>query len=195
MELSPLARQRLERIGKLSPEEQQKLSYEREVEDFLAPFFAGTSSADELWQQVKDRVQKEGSDFLRRTQHRLLDSIRLSTSDADFKRYSDTLLGLETLKDSSSYSTIEMLLGSIASLRQRHADVRQQAYEQLRRQVDQQVRTQSEQARQQGLLMDTEASVEASIKAMPEWRDFMSKQEASAGQALNDYLSRIRDVL
>ena len=195
MELSPLARQRLERIGKLSPEEQQKLSDEREVEDLLAPFFAGTSSADELWQQVKDRVQKEGSDFLRRTQHRLLDSIRLSTSDADFKRYSDTLLGLETLKDSSSYSTIEMLLGSIASLRQRHADVRQQAYEQLRRQVDQQVRTQSEQARQQGLLMDTEASVEASIKAMPEWRDFMSKQEASAGQALNDYLSRIRDVL
>ncbi|MFW6056439.1 MAG: hypothetical protein ACOC9B_03945 [Chloroflexota bacterium] len=195
MELSPLARQRLEKIGKLSPEEQQKLTDEREVEDLLAPFFAGTSSADDLWQQVKDRTEKKDPDFLRRTQNKLLDSIRLNTSDIDFKRYSDALLGLETLKDSSSYSTIEMLLGTIASLRQRHADVRQQAYEQLRRQVDQQVRAQSEQARQQGLLMDTEASVEASIKAMPEWRDFMSKQEANASQALSDYVSRIRDVL
>ncbi len=194
MELSPLARERLERIGKLSPEEQRKLTDEREIEDLLAPFFAGTSNADDLWQQVKDRTQKD-PDFLRRTQSRLLDSIRLNTSDIDLKRYSDAVLGLETLKDSSSYSTIEMLQGSIASLRQRYAEMRQQAYEQLRRQVDQQVRAQSEQARQQGLLMDTEASVEASIKAMPEWRDFISKQEASAGQALNDYLSRIRDVL
>ena len=175
MELSPLARQRLERIGKLSPAEQQELSDERETEAVLSPFFAGTSNADELWQKVK--------------------ALSVHTGEDDFNRMGEALLALETLKGSRAYSTIEMLLGSIASLRQRYAEMRQQAYEQLRQQVDQQVRAQSDEARRQGLLMDTESTVEASVKSTREWHDFISKHDAAAQEALNDYVSRIEASL
>jgi hypothetical protein len=195
MELSPLARARLERIGTLSQTEQQELVDEREVERVLSPFFAGTSTADELWQQMKALAESHGPAVIRRAQLKLLDAMRLQMSEADYARSASTLLALETLKGSSSYSTIEMLLGSVEALRQRYAEVKQQAYEQLRQQVDQQVRAQSEQARRQGLLMNTEASVEASIKATPEWKDFMSRQDAAAEQSLHDYIARIRSSL
>ncbi|HHE41348.1 MAG TPA: hypothetical protein ENL12_01700 [Dehalococcoidia bacterium] len=195
MELSPLARQRLERIGKLSPAEQQELSDERETEAVLSPFFAGTSNADELWQKVKALSEHRGEEIIRRIQMRLLDTVRLHTGEDDFNRMGEALLALETLKGSRAYSTIEMLLGSIASLRQRYAEMRQQAYEQLRQQVDQQVRAQSDEARRQGLLMDTESTVEASVKSTREWHDFISKHDAAAQEALNDYVSRIEASL
>lgn len=195
MDLSPLARERLERIGKLSTSEQQELSDEKEIEKLLAPFFAGTGTTDDLWQEMKALAENRGPDIVRRAQVRLLESVRLNTNDDDFKRATGTLLALETLKGSRSYSTIEMLIGSIDTLRQRHAEVSRQAYEQLRQQVDRQVRTQMEQARGQGLLMDTESTVEAGIKGTPEWREFISRHDAAAEQSLHDYVARIRSSL
>jgi len=192
MDLSPLARERLERIGSLSPDEAQELNNEREAERALAPFFAGTADTDALRQQVKELAESHGPDIVRQAQVKLLDAIRIQMSSEDFQRASDAILTLEKLKGSRTNSTLEMLLGSVSSLRQRYAEVRQQAYEQLRRQVDQQVRAQSDPARRQGLFMDAEASMEASIKSTPEWRDFMSRHDAEAERSLHEYVSRIR---
>jgi hypothetical protein len=195
MELSPLARQRLERIGKLSPAEQQQMVDDRDVDRVLSAFFAGTMSAEDMWREMKSLADTRGPNIVSRAQLRLLDSLSLQTSAGDFKRSSDALLALEMLRGSRTRSTVEMLLGSLVSLRQRYAEIRDQAYQQLRAQVQQQLQAASEQARRQGLLMDTESSIEASIKGMPEWRDFMSRHDASAQQSFDDYVVRIKGAL
>lgn len=122
-------------------------------------------------------------------------TFRLQMADEDLQKRKAALLALETLKPSGKYSALELLLGSILSLKQRYNEVKQQALAQVREQLQDQVRLAAEQARRQGALMDTAATMEANVKASPEWRDFMMRHDAAAQKTLNDYMARIRAML
>ena len=58
-----------------------------------------------------------------------------------------------------------------------------------------QVRAAAEQARRQGVLVDSASTLEATLKASPEWRDFITRHDAAAQKTLDDYLTRIRAML
>jgi len=195
MDLSPRAQERLARIGALSPEEQQRLQQERDLEGVLSPYFTGAATTEDLWQQVKSLTASAGPGIVRQAQERLLATFRLQMSQEDFERRKAALLALETLKKAGKYSAIELLLGSIVSLRQRYEEVKQQALAQVREQMDGQLRAAAEQARRQGVLVDTASTIEASLKASPEWRDFITRHDASAQKTLDDYIARVKALL
>ncbi len=192
MDLSPRARERLERIGSLSDTEQQHLQREHEVEAVLSQFFTSNMTTDELWQQLKSLSATYGAMIVKQTQERIAETIRLQMNDGDFETRKAAVMALETLKDSGSYTTIESLLGSIVSLRQRYNEVKQQALEQVRAQMEGQVRAAAEQARRQGMLVDTASAIEANIMNSQEWREFISRHDAAAQNTLDDYLSRLK---
>jgi len=195
MDLSPRAQERLARIGALSETEQRQLQSERELEAVLAPFFTGTATAEDLWQRVKALSGSAGPEVIRQAQTKIAATVRLQMSDEDVEKRKSALLALETLKPSGRYSALELLLGSVVSLRQRYNEVKQQALEQVREQMADQVRAAAEQARRQGVLMDTASTLEASLKSSPEWRDFIMRHDAAAQKTLEDYLARIRAML
>ncbi len=195
MDLSPRARERLERIGALSDAEQRRIRQESEVEAVLSPYFVGDLTTEELWQQVKSLSTTQGPDVVKLAQERIAETLRLQMNDDDFEGRKSTLLALETLKESGRYSTLESLLSSIVSLRERYNEVKQQALEQAREQMEAQARAAAEQARRQGMVVDTASTIEASIKNSAEWRSFITRHEAAAQQTLDDYLSRLKAML
>jgi len=195
MDLSPRAQERLARIGALTEAEQRRLRHDKETESLLAPFFTGAASAGDLWQQVKALAESTGPEVIRDAQEKIAATFRLQMADEDLQSRKSAILALETLKPSGKYSALELLLGSIISLRQRYNDVKKQAMEQVRAQVEEQVRAAAEQARRQGMVMDTASTVEATLKASPEWRDFITRHDAAGQKTLNDYLARIRAML
>ena len=195
MDLSPLARERLARIGQLSDAEQQKLQRDRELEGVLSSYFTGGSDAEKLWQGTKALSDTHGPGIVREAQEKIIGTLRLQTSDDDFSKRKAAILALETLKGSDRYSAIELLLGSIDALRQRYGEVIRQALDQLRGQMEDQMRGAAEQARRQGMLVDTEGTIEASIKAAPEWQEFMSRHDTSSQQTLHDYVDRLKALL
>jgi hypothetical protein len=195
MELSPIARARLERVGKFTDAQQKAIQRGHDVETMLSAYYTGTANGDGLWQAAKQLSEKHGPDIIREAQSSILNTLKLHTGDEDFERRRAALLALESLKGSDRYSTVEMLLGSIASVRQRFNEVTAQAFEQVKAQMEPQLRAQAEQARMQGMLVDTHSTVEASIKGSPEWRNFMAQHEESHEQTLNDYVDRISGLL
>ncbi len=195
MDLSPRARERLERIGSLSEAEQKALQSERELETVLSPYFTGNATTEELWQQIKNLTETHGTIIVKQAQERIADTLRLQMIDDDFEARKDTILALETLKESGRYSALESLLGSIVSLRHRYNDVKQQALQQARAQMEGQVQAAAEQARRQGMVVDTASAIEANIMNSPEWREFISRQDAAAQQTMDDYLSRLKAML
>ncbi len=195
MDLSPIARERLARIGELSATEQRQMQQKRELERALSAYFLGDSEVEGLWQQLKSLSESHGSGALSTAQTTIVETLRLQMSEDDFARRKDALLAVETLKGSDKYSAIEMILGSIASLRQRSNEIRQQAYDQMREQVEGQVQASAEQARMQGALVDTAGSVDAIIKNNPEWRDFMMRHDAAGQQTFQDYITRLTALL
>jgi len=195
MDLSPRAQERLARIGTLTETEQRRLQRERQLDATLSPFFTGNATAEELWQQVKSLSLSLGPEVIREAQERLVATLKLQMGDQDMQMHKAALLALETLKPSGKYSALELLLGSIVSLRQRYNEMKQQALEQVRQQMQDQVLAAAEQARRQGVLMDTAATLEASLKSSPEWQDFSMRHDATAQKTLNDYLARIRAML
>ena len=152
MELSPIARARLERVGKLTDEQQKALQRGQDVEAMLSEYYTGTANGEGLWQTAKQLSEKHGPDIITEAQSSILHTLKLHTSDEDFERRKAALLALESLKGSDRYSAIEMLLGSVASVRQRFYEVSAQAFEQVRAQMEPQLRAQAEQARMQGML-------------------------------------------
>ncbi len=195
MDLSPRARERLERIGSLSEAEQKALQSERELETVLSPYFTGNATTEELWQQIKNLTETHGTIIVKQAQERIADTLRLQMIDDDFEARKDTILALETLKESGRYSALESLLGSIVSLRHRYNDVKQQALQQARAQMEGQVQAAAEQARRQGMVVDTASAIESNIMNSPEWREFISRQDAAAQQTMDDYLSRLKAML
>lgn len=195
LELSPIARARLERVGKLTDEQQRALQRGQDVEAMLSAYYTGTTNGEGLWQTAKQLTEKRGPDIIPEAQSSILHTLKLHTNDEDFERRKTALLALESLKGSDRYSAIEMLFGSVDSLRQRFNEVTAQAFEQVRAQMEPQLRAQAEQARMQGMLVDTTSTIEASIKGSPEWRNFMAQHEESHEKTLHDYIERISGLL
>ena len=195
MDLSPRAQERLARIGALSDAEAKRLNQDREVEALLAPFFTGTATTEDLWRQVRELSTSAGPDVIRQAQEKLVATFGLQMTDADLERRKAAVLALETLKKGGKHSALELLLGSIISLRQRYNEIKEQALNQVREQMEGQVQAAAAQARRQGMLVDTASTLEASLKASPEWRDFVTRHDAAAQKTLNDYLERIRSML
>lgn len=195
MELSPLARERLARIGALSLEEKERMRRSSELDSLLSQYFKGDVSSEDLWIELKSLKEQCSESIVKEAQIKLIDTLRLQMSQEDFEQRRSAVLALETIKSEGKYSSLELVLNSIEALRQKYTQTKKQAYEQLKASIEPQFKAITEQAIKQGLKIDIESSLEANIKNSPQWKEFISEHEKAYGEMFNDYIAKLRELI
>ena len=195
MELSPLARERLARIGALSEEERERLKQSNDLDSLLSEYFSGGLDTDGLWKRLKGLKQQRGESIPREVQARLVDTLRLRMGQEDFEQRRDAILAIETMKAEGKYGTLEVALDSIEAVRQKYLQVKQQAYEQLKAGLQSQLQAAAQQAKAQGMKIDMGGSLDANARNSPQWKDFISQHEESSEEMFDSYIGRLRDAI
>jgi len=194
MELSPLARQKLEQAGELTPEEKERYKRSRQLSSTLAEYFSGKHSPEALWQMMKENKEAGKGYFIVEAQNKLADAITLTGSSNDFELPRRGILALETLKDDSKYSSLEAMLANIEKLKHDYQSIMESNLDTIRQRAKTQVEAAAAQmARQgQGRTVDLEGSVEASAKSSPEWMRFIINHDLVFNQKFEESLAKLR---
>ncbi len=195
MELSPLARERLARIGALSPEEKERMRRSSELDSLLSQYFKGDISSEDLWIELKSLKEQCSESIVKEAQTKLVDTLRLQMSQEDFEQRRKAILALETMKSEGKYSSLELVLNSIETLRQKYTQVKEQTYNQLKVSLERQLQAVAREAIKQGLKVNVGSSVEANIKNSPQWKEFISEHEKAYGEMFNDYIAKLRELI
>jgi hypothetical protein len=116
MELSPLAKQRLARIGEPSQEQKKRLRHSQELSSLLSSYFTGRLSLNSLWARLK-QCKDEGKEFLvKEASLHLVGAMSPRADEQGLKRCREGILAVETLKGNNKYSILEASLSSIENL-------------------------------------------------------------------------------
>jgi len=86
MDLSPLAKERLAKIGALSQEETERLRQSRDLDSLLSQYFQGDLDTDVLWKRLKMLKEQTGESIVKEAQSKLVDTLRLQMSHEDFEQ-------------------------------------------------------------------------------------------------------------
>jgi len=199
MELSPLAREKLARIGELTGEEKSRLKYLEQLTSLLAEYFTNEFSLDDLWKELKKHKDAGRVFMLFDAQLKLLEAISLSGSEADFDKVRRGILAIETLKEEGDYTALEQDMNSIDNLRRQYRDERDRTYRSMQEKVERQVSLAAEQVARQattrGAAVGVQGSVEATIKASLEWKAFVSRHDETCSQKLKEHVARMKERL
>ena len=195
MELSPLAKERLARIGALSQEETERLRQSRDLDSLLSQYFQGELDADALWKRLKVLKEQTGESIIKEAQSKLVDTLRLQMSQEDFEQRRQAILAIETMKSEGKYTTVELVLNSIEALRQKYTQLKEQTYQQLKGAVESQLQAVAQQAITQGLKVDVESSIEANVKNSPQWKQFISQHDSASEEMFNRYITKLRELV
>jgi hypothetical protein len=199
MELSPLAREKLSRIGNLSETEKQDLKYSEKLTALLSNYFTDRIDTNGLWTEMKGFKEAGKESMIKETQNRLLYAITLGGSDVDFDRCRNGILSAETLKPDGRYSELELSLNAIEKLRGQYNQDKDAAFDSMKAQIQDQVIRAAQQAQRQagkeGMAIDIQGSIEASLKSSPQWRNFIVKHEKNYGQKFDQQIKNIESLL
>jgi hypothetical protein len=188
-ELSPIARQRLAKIGDLTQEEKQKMIDSEKVDSILSGFYQGQIDPESLWMRLKEEGKPS---LLREAQVRLVDSLNFGITPAELRRKRDAILAIESLKKEQNTSAIELNLRRIEDLQKRHGAEIEQAYNGIRAEAERNPRLRVKQVQQGQNAMVVQLTVDEAIKQLPQWRDFLSNQEKRYGQEFGRVIERLR---
>jgi hypothetical protein len=199
MELSPLAKERLENAGELSPEEKEKLRHEEELTAILSDFYTGKLNDEGLWTKMKTYIDNGQEALVKETQLRLVYTLSLGGSDADFKNYSGGVLILETLKSPNRYPEIEAAIKTIEQTRHAYEEERARTFDVMKSSIGDQVRKaagqMARQKRTNASMVDIESSIEASVRNSQQWRQFVVKHETEYGRKFDDLTAKLVKLL
>ncbi len=199
MELSPLAKEKLARIGDLSPAEKEKLKVSEKLTQLLAGYFTNKIDVNSLWLELKKYKEQGHESIVREAQRRLLNAITLTGNQADFEHCRSALLGCETIKEHSRYPDLEHGLKMLESLRLQYQQEKERAFNNIKRSIQQQVEMAAKQVLRQSnnrnISVDVEGSVEATARTSPQWRNFLIEHDRIYGQKFDELIARIKRLL
>jgi hypothetical protein len=191
-DLSPIARERLAKIGELTQEEKEKMLDSEKVNSLLSEFYQGQIDPESLWKKLKEEGK---SSLLREVQARLVDSLSFGSTPAELQRKRDGILAIESLKKEQNTSTIELHLRRIEDLQKRHGAEIEQAYNGIRAEVERNPRLRVKQVQQGQNTMVVQLTIDEAIKQLPQWRDFLSNQEKRYSQEFGRAIERLKREL
>ena len=199
MELSPLAREKLAKLGELSDTEKEKLKFSDKLTSILSDYFTDRIDTDRLRDEL-EKAQKDSKEYMtREIQTRLLHAITLGSNTIDFERCRNGVLCCEKLKSPNKYKELESSLNAIEDLRAQYNQEKDSALHSMKEQVQGQVRKAAQQAARQagnkGIAIDMEGSIEASVKSSAQWRKFILAHEKKYGQQFDIYVNAIEGML
>jgi len=173
-DLPPIARERLSRIGELTQEEKQKMIDADKVDSLLSEFYQDKIDAESLWKRLK----REGRlSLLKAAQIRLIDSLSLGNTPAELQKRRDGILAVETLKEEQNTPVVELNLKLMEDLRKSYRAEIDQAYNGLRAEVERNPQLRVKRVQQGESTMLVQLTVDEAIKQLPQWQEFLLKQE------------------
>lgn len=199
VELSPVAKEKLARIGEPTAEEKARLKHCEELASLLAKYFTNELSLDGLWKELRRHKDEGRESLLKDAQIRILEAMKLSSNDMDMDKLRQGLLAAETLKEGGDYAGVENELKSIDELRRRYKEERVKEYGRIKDNVERQVKLAAQrlagQTSARGAAIDVQSSVEATTKSSAEWKNFISKHESTYNRKFEEHLNRLRQRL
>jgi len=190
--LSPIARERLARIGESTPEEKRKLEGVSRVESVLSEFYQGRIDAEDLWRRLKGEGQPT---LLRHAQVRLIDSLSFGSTPLELQRKGQAVLAIEALKPEPSTSSLETNLELIEQLQRRYRTEMERAYDGVKAEVERNPRLREKQVQQGQNTMVVQLTVNEAIKQLPQWQDFLSSQDRRYSQEFASAVEKLKREL
>jgi len=172
-DLSPIARERLARIGQLSHEEKERILDSEKVTSLLSEFYQGQINPESLWKRLKEEGKPS---LLKEAQARLVDSLSFGVPPTELQRKREGILAIETLKEQQNTSVIDLNLNQLEELQKRYRAEIDQAYDGIRAEVEKDPRLRMKQVQQGQNTMVVQLTVDEAIKQLPQWQDFLSSQ-------------------
>jgi hypothetical protein len=172
-DLSPIARERLAKIGELTQEEKERMLDSEKVTSLLSEFYQGQINPESLWKRLKEEGKPS---LLKEAQVRLVDSLSFGIPPAELQRKREGILAIETLKEEQNTSVIELNLNRMEELQKRYRAEIDQAYNGIRAEVEKNPRLRMKQVQQGQNTMVVQLTVDEAIKQLPQWQDFLSDQ-------------------
>jgi hypothetical protein len=191
-DLSPIARERLARIGELTQEEKEKMIDSEKVNSLLSEFYQGQIDPESLWKRLKEEGKPS---LLREAQVRLVDSLSFGSTPAELQRKRDGIFAIETLKAEQNTSIIELNLNLMEDLQKRYRAEIEQAYNSIRAEVERNPQLRVKQVQQGQNTMIVQLSVDEAIKQLPQWQDFLSDQEKRYSQEFAKVTEKLKREL
>jgi hypothetical protein len=188
-DLSPIARERLARIGKLTPEEKERMLDSEKVNSLLSEFYQGQFDSESLWKKLKEEGKPS---LLREAQVRLVDSLSFGSTPTELQRKRDGILAIETLKKEQNTSIIELNLKRMEDLQKRYRAEIEQAYNGIRAEVERNPQLRVKQVQQGQNTMVIQLSVDEAIKQLPQWQDFLSNQGKRYSQEFARVIEKLK---
>lgn len=191
-DLPPLARERLARIGELTQEEKERMIDSEKVTSLLAEFYQGKVDPEGLWKRLK----KEGKPtLLREAQTRLIDSLSFGDAPNELQKRRDAILAIETLKEEQNTSIVELDLNLMEELQKRYRAEIEQAYNSIRAEVERNPQLRVKQVQRGESTMLVQLTVEEAIRQLPQWQDFLAKQERRYSQESAEVVGKLKREL
>ena len=190
--LSPIARERLARIGELTREEIMKMGDSEVVESLLSEFYQGQIGPDSLWSRLKGEGKPS---LLKEAQRRLVDSLGFGISPEEMQRRRDGILGIETLKDEQNTPVIEAHLRLMDDLQAKYKSEIEQAYNTIMVEVERNPQLRVKQAQQGQRTVLVQMTVDEAIRQLPQWQDFLVQHESRYGNEYAGVVERLRREL
>jgi hypothetical protein len=191
-DLPPLARERLAKIGGLTPEEEEKMVDSEKVDSLLSEFYQGQIDPESLWQRLKEEGKPS---LLREAQMKLIDSLSFGITPIELQRKKDGILAIETLKEEQNTSIVELNLNLVEDLQKRYRAEIEQAYNGIRAEVEGNPQLRVKQVQQGQSTMLVQLSVDEAIKQLPQWRDFLSDHEKRYSQEFAKVMEKLKREL
>lgn len=99
------------------------MKHSEQLNSLLSRYFSRKLGPDDLRKELKKQTE-EGREFMiREAQLKSIDTISLSSSEADSKKCHRGILAVEAPKEAGNCTTIELNLNSIESLRQHYKGI------------------------------------------------------------------------
>jgi hypothetical protein len=191
-DLPPVARERLARIGELTPEEKERMIDSEKVNSLLSEFYQGQIDPESLWKKLKEEGKPS---LLREAQMRLIDSLSFGSTPTELQRKRDGVLAIETLKEEQNTSIVELNLNLMEDLQKRYRAEIEQAYNSIRSEVERNPQLRVKQVQQGQNTMMMQLSVDEVIKQLPQWQDFLSEQEKRYSQEFAKVVEKVKREL
>lgn len=190
--LSPIARERLARIGELTQEEQERMLDTHKVNSILSDFYRGQIDPESLWKRLKEEGKPS---LLREAQMTLVDSLNFGITPAELQRKRDAILAIESLKKEQNTSVVELNLSRMDDLHKRYKAEIEQAYAAIKAEVERNPRLRVKQVQQGQNTMVVQLPVDQAIKQLPQWQEFLSGQEKTYSQEYAKLIERLKKEL
>jgi hypothetical protein len=191
-DLSPIAKERLAKIGELTQEEEQEMLDSEKVNSLLSEFYKGQIDPESLWGRLKEEGKPS---LLREAQVRLIDSLSFGSTPAELQRKREGILAIETLKQEQNTSAVELNLSRMQDLQKGYRAEIEQAYDGIRAEVERNPRLRVKQVQQGQNTMVAQLTVDEAIKQLPQWRDFLSNQQERYSQEFAKVTERLKKEL